>query len=84
MDTCLMNFECGEVYLFSIDDPACPPENSLWGMFGHISDTGSVWLEAATSDLICFRVGYELPPHFKFCRLASRGELRDFAFNMNV
>jgi len=84
MEICDMNFECGDVYLFNVDDPACLPKNSLWGLFDRISDNGVIRLEAATSDLTHFYIGYELPPHFRFCRHATRGELRDFAFNMNI
>lgn len=77
-------FKIGELYLFHPSDPACRPETSLWGVFDRRAGMNAVWLEVSSCDLIHFRLGGTLPVRFRFCRRASRFELRDFAFLLGV
>lgn len=69
--------EPGEVYLFHRTAPACPADESLWGIF----DTrihGRIYLETSSLDLCRFRKWHPLPPGYRYCRLATRDELRDY------
>ena len=76
----MAEFECGEVYLFHPTDLCCNAETSLWGLYGESTSDGSVVLEAASRDLRQFRLWVCLPSAYRFCRQATRVELRDFAF----
>ncbi len=72
-------FEVGDVYLFHTDDPACPADSSLWAVFDkRVGDR--VFLNSVTDDLMYFDTGYRLPLHYRYCRIATKAELRDFAF----
>lgn len=75
---------CGEVYLFSKTDERCDPETSLWGLFDKRLENGTVMLEAMTSDLREFESWVALPADFRYVRLSTRDELRDFAYSLNV
>lgn len=66
-----------EVYLFHPSDPRCPAATSLWGQFDRRTDRGIV-LETATTDLVHFRLRLLLPTEYRYCRLSSRTELRDY------
>ncbi len=77
-------FRCGDVYLFSKTDESCDPETSLWGLFDKRLADGTVLLEAMTTDLRYFESWVALPPDFKYVRLSTRDELRDFAYRLDV
>ncbi len=77
-------FRCGEVYLFSKTDEACDPRTSLWGLFDRRLENGTVMLEAMTTNLSDFESWVALPPDFRYVRLSTRDELRDFAYSLNV
>lgn len=77
-------FRCGDVYLFSRTDENCAPETSLWGMFDKRLDDGTVFLEAMMTNLRDFESWVALPPDFRYVRLSTRDELRDFAYSLNV
>lgn len=77
-------FRCGDVYLFSRTDERCDPDTSLWGMFDKRLENGTVFLEAMTMNLRDFESWVALPSDFKYVRLSTRDELRDFAYSLNV
>uniref|UniRef100_UPI004055D50E hypothetical protein n=1 Tax=Alistipes sp. TaxID=1872444 RepID=UPI004055D50E len=82
VDCSILNasFEAGELYLFHLEDPACPAEESLWGCYECNRDSGQILLENSTVDLNLFRLKGELPKAYKYHRLATRAELRDYAY----
>lgn len=67
----------GELYLYHPSDPHCPPESSLWGVFDRTAD-GYLLLESCSRDLFSFRCRIQLPHAYRYVRLASRDELRDY------
>lgn len=73
------DFEVGDVYLFHTDDPACPADSSLWAVFDKRVG-GRVFLNSVTDDLTYFDAECRLPLHYRYCRIATKAELRDFAF----
>lgn len=79
----LPNFdlEIGEVYLFHSSDPSCPCDSSIWGVFDKM-DGSTICLESQSRDLRTFRLWYPLPIKFRFVRLATRSELRDYIYNL--
>lgn len=77
-----IEFRVGELYLFHTSDRNCPPESSLWGMFDHLSGNGAIGLESSSEDLVRFRCGGTLPAGYRYCRLSSRDELRDYTADM--
>ena len=78
---CEESLESGELYLFHESDSSCPAESSLWGVVD-CCDKGSVVLESYTLDQRFFVLWGDLPPTYRHCRLATRGELRDYAYNI--
>lgn len=74
--TCTI-LRAGEVYLFHRSDPACPAESSLWGVFDKRIN-GEIYLESSTEDLVRFRKWHCLPQGYRYCRLSTRAELRDY------
>ena len=74
------NFKVGEVYLFHTDNPRCPDTESLWGLYDR-HDGGSICLESCSADQKHFSKGRRLPAQYRFCRLSTRGELRDYMAN---
>ncbi len=72
-------FESGELYLFHPTDPSCPASESLWGLFDKAAE-GRLFLESSSSDLLCFDLWHPLPAEYRYGRLATRAELRDYAF----
>ncbi len=70
-------FIVGELYLFHPANSSCPGDGSLWGVFDHEAP-GVVYLESSTSDLRTFTVWCRLPSEYRYCRLATRSELRDY------
>lgn len=71
----------GELYLFHPSDYACPAEESLWGVFDK-TENGTILLESSSHDLKYFRVWHPLTDEYRFARLASRDELRDYAMKL--
>ena len=67
------DFRSGEIYLFHTDDPNCPSDSSLWAKI--FEDNR---IEAYTTDLRTFTLWKPLPAKYRYCRLATREELRDF------
>lgn len=56
-------------------------EGSLWGVFDkRIGDT--IYLESSSLNLQNFRKWHLLPIAYRFCRLATRSELRDYTANL--
>ena len=74
------NFKVGEVYLFHTDDPRCPDTESLWGLYDR-HDGNSIRLESCSTDQKNFSKDRRLPAQYRFCRLSTRGELRDYMVN---
>lgn len=75
--TCRMCFTAGEVYLFNATDRRCPADGSLWGIFDKKIGQ-DIYLESSTFDLFCFRYWHRLPRKYRYCRLSTRDELRDY------
>ncbi len=71
----------GELYLFHRTDERCPPDGSLWGIVDR-SDAREIRLESSSSDLLHFRLYHPLPEEYRYCRLATRSELRDYVWNL--
>lgn len=76
-------FRIGDVYLFHVSDPGCHSRTALWGIVDKRSAEGCIQLEASTPDLKNYRFWTSLPENYRFCRLSTRDELRDFSFNLN-
>ena len=74
-------FISGELYLFHPTDRSCSARGSLFGIFDKIADD-ILYLESSSSDLIHFRLWHRLPSDYRYCRHASRTELRDYIFNL--
>lgn len=69
-------FLMGEVYLFHRSNVRCPRKSSLWGMFDKRVGT-DVYLESSSEGALCdFVLWHKLPDDYRFCRLATREELR--------
>lgn len=76
-------FITGELYLFHSTDRSCPAMGGLYGIFDKITN-GILYLESSSSDLIHFRLWHRLPSDYRYCRHASRTELRDYIFNLTL
>lgn len=74
-------FHPGELYLFHRSNPSCPTSNSLFGIIDKMR-IGIIYLESSSRDLCRFRLWHRLPNHYRYHRLASRSELRDYIFNL--
>lgn len=77
-----VHFTMGELYLFHPSDPTCPANGSLWGVFDKRSDA-LLYLESSSTDLIHFSRWHRLPDGFRYCRRATRSELRDYTGNLS-
>ncbi len=75
-----IQFIPGEVYLFHRSDPECPAERSLWGMFDKRIGS-SIYLETCTHDHAHFSMWCCLAGDYRYCRISSRSELRDYISN---
>ncbi len=75
-------FTIGELYLFNRTSPACPAEESLWGVFDK-KEGGTIYLESSSLDLKRFRVWHPLPVGYRYIRLATRAELRDYEMQLS-
>lgn len=71
----------GTLYLFHCSDRSCPASNSLFGIIDKTSD-GIIYLESSSRDMLRFCLWHRLPNHYRYYRLASRSELRDYIFNL--
>lgn len=71
----------GELYLFHRTDERCPADSSLWGIVDR-SDAREIRLESSSIDLQRFRLHHPLPEEYRYCRLATRAELRDYVWNL--
>lgn len=69
--------QIGEVYVFNTDDPACPSGSSLWGVFDKC-EGGRIYLESSSEDLQHFTHACKLPDRYRYWRLTTRSELRDY------
>lgn len=67
----------GEVYLFHRTDPRCRANESLWAVFDKRIDE-RIYLESSSFNLRDFRRWHALPEGYRYCRLATRSELRDY------
>ena len=74
------NFKIGELYLFHTDDPRCPDAESLWGLYDR-HDGNTICLESCSTNQKHFSKGRHLSEQYRFCRLSTRGELRDYMAN---
>ena len=72
-----MRFRAGDVYLFHRSDMLCPSRSSLWGQYDK-REQGRLYLESSSLDLHTFRKWHVLPSEYRYCRRASRPELRDY------
>ena len=75
------NLPSGSLYLFHRNDRRCPAADSLFGLIDTMS-MGIIYLESSSRDLRRFRLWHRLPKHYRYHRLASRSELRDYLFNL--
>lgn len=78
MTTSDCNLECGELYIFTTrpnDKDRC-----IWGMFD-CKEQNRIRLEVSSFDLKTFHHYESLPQRYRYCRRATRDELRDFFFN---
>lgn len=75
-----ISFKVGEVYLFHKENSECPNEDSLWGLYDKFEEN-TVYLETCTLDQKHFFREQRLPAEYRFCRLATREELRDYIVN---
>lgn len=76
-----LELEIGEVYLFHSSDPSCPCDSSIWGVFDKMEGS-TIYLESHSLDLRYFRLWSPLPIKFRYVRLATRSELRDYIYNL--
>ena len=73
----------GELYLFHADDAQCPAESSLWGVFDK-REAEQIVLESSSRDLRSFSLWQQLPTDYRYSRVATRSELRDYSYNLAV
>jgi len=74
-------FIAGELYVFHASDCTCPADGSLFGMFDKETSAG-IYLESSSRDLVDFHLWHRLSDEYRYCRLATRDELRDYIFNL--
>lgn len=74
-------FRIGDLYLFHPNNPLCPPDESLWGFYDRTS-MDNIYLEHSTINLQNFILYHILPKQYRFYRLATRSELRDYMYNL--
>ena len=75
------SFVSGDLYLFHTTKRHCPARSSLWGIYDK-SEQGVIYLESSTFDLQHFFLRDHLPSKYRYSRLATRAELRDYMYNM--
>ena len=74
-------FRLGDLYLFHPCNPLCPASSSLWGFYDK-RIKGVIYLEHSSHNLHNFHHSHSLPKHYRYYRLATRSELRDYMYNM--
>ena len=74
-------FVAGELYLFHHSDPACPADDSLWGIYDK-TEENLTYLENSSTNLRTFRLWHDLPSKYISSRMATRDELRDYIYNL--
>ena len=79
--TSRFKFRVSELYLFHPNNPHCPSQSSLWGFYDR-SKGGIIYLEHSSRNLCNFRLWHPLSRHYRYCRKATRAELRDYMYNM--
>lgn len=70
-------FISGDLYLFHPADRSCPATGSLWGIYDKTT-YGILYLESSSRDLEEFAFWHVLPPSYRYLRLSTRTELRDY------
>ena len=70
-------FVKGDLYLYHRTNRRCPAHSSLWGIFDR-TEEGAIYLETSSPDLQKFRYWHRLPAEYRYCRTATRAELRDY------
>jgi len=73
-----IEFETGEIYLFHKTDPDCPDGDALWAVFDS-RDVNGIMLESCTDNLIDFTLRCRLPADYRYCRLSTESEVREYA-----
>lgn len=73
----------GELYLFHPNSPHCPPSTSLWGFYDKTRN-GRIYLEHSTLDLCHFQSWHKLSKRYRFYRLSTRDELRDYMYSLGI
>lgn len=76
-----MYFRTGEVYLFSPIRRPADPASCLWGMVEQVRKE-RLHMEILSYGFTEFRLDCTLPEGFRYARLATRDELRDFIYNV--
>lgn len=76
-------FRLGDLYLFHPSNPRCPASSSLWGFYDKRIN-GVIYLEHSSHNLRNFRLWHSLPKHYRYYRLSTRGELRDYMYNLGL
>lgn len=79
--TTRFRFRAGELYLFHPNNPRCPAKTSLWGFYDKRIN-GIIYLEHSSHSLRKFRLYHPLSPRYRYYRLATRCELRDYMYNI--
>lgn len=76
-----LSFRPGDLYVFSPTDTESP-EQTLLGIYDCHDSSGCIRLEAASHDYNTFQQRIRLADTYRFVRMATRDELRDFCYNM--
>ncbi len=74
-------FHIGDLYLFHTSNSRCPSSSSLWGFYDKRIN-GIIYLEHSSHNLRKFRLYHPLSPRYRYYRLATRCELRDYMYNI--
>lgn len=76
-----IRFQGGDVYLFSPASRPTDASSCLWGVVdGYLA--GRLHMEILSYGFSEYRLDCLLPEGFRFARLATRDELRDFVYNV--
>lgn len=73
------NFQAGELYYFCSEPDVA---TGIWGLFDCYDSEGRLRLEVWSCDFASFCAGMIVSQQYVYTRLATRDELRDFAYNM--
>lgn len=68
--------ECGELYLFGVTEDGTSPD-VVWGVVDKVAE-GRIYLESCSCDLQKFEKWRMLDEKYRYFRLSSRDELRDY------